>query len=180
MQNMKAKQHPTQEILREYFDVADGKFVRRIKTGPNTRIGEVVNGYVVRGRYLAMKFNNSHFQYHRLIWIYFNGLISENINIDHIDGNILNNDISNLRLATNSQNAHNSRINKNNTSGYKDIVKYSKTKNGVTRWYYYVRVKLNGVFHSKNFPCTVEGLKKAIEHRDYLISTLHGEFGRTF
>lgn len=174
---MKAKSHPPQEILREYFNVLDGKFVRKIRTGPNTDVGEIVNGYVLSGGHRYLKFNNNHFAYHRLLWIYFNGEIPEGFEVDHIDCNKLNNCLENLRLATRSQNNYNRRFTDNST-GHKDIVKYSKTKNGKEYWYYLVGVKLNGKAKRKNFPYTEEGLKSAIEYRDSQIASLHGEFGR--
>ena len=45
---------------------------------------------------------------HRLVWIYHNGEIPENLCIDHVDGNKANDDISNLRLATFAENMINS------------------------------------------------------------------------
>jgi len=48
--------------------------------------------------------------------------------IDHIDGDGLNNQRSNLRVATHSQNMRNSKIPINNTSGYKGVY-WSKEKN---------------------------------------------------
>ena len=41
--------------------------------------------------------------------------------VDHIDGNRLNNDLSNLRWATKQENARNTGKPKNNTSGYKGV-----------------------------------------------------------
>lgn len=174
---MKSKVHPSQETLKKYFDVVDGKFVRKIRTGHNTNVGEVVNGYVLSGGHRYLKFNDSHFAYHRLLWIYFNGDIPEGFEVDHIDCNRLNNCLENLRLATRSQNNHNRRFTDNST-GHKDITEYSKTKNGKVYYYYLVGVKLNGIAKRKNFPCTEDGLKSAIEYRNLQIELLHGEFGR--
>lgn len=59
---------------------------------------------------------NKVFYMHRFIMI-----PGENTEVDHRDCNGLNNQRSNLRLATSSQNHHNARRSKNNTSGFKGV-----------------------------------------------------------
>jgi len=44
---------------------------------------------------------------HRLIWALVNGPLADGVEIDHIDGNRLNNKIDNLRAASRNQNASN-------------------------------------------------------------------------
>lgn len=56
--------------------------------------------------------------------------------IDHIDGNGLNNHRSNLRIATRAQNMQNAGVNSKNTSGYKGVV-WVKAK---CRWDVLIRV----------------------------------------
>ena len=65
---------------------------------------------------------------HRMIWELTDGPPTEEL--DHIDGNALNNSLSNLRAATRAQNARNLRARHNNTSGYLGVC-WSKEKR---RW----------------------------------------------
>jgi hypothetical protein len=57
--------------------------------------------------YLQVRLYNKWIRIHRLVYAYFNGDIDENGIIDHIDGDILNNCIDNLRLSTLRKNQQN-------------------------------------------------------------------------
>ena len=63
---------------------------------------------------------------HRLAWFFVYGEWPQK-QIDHINGNKSDNRISNLRLATASQNLSNKGITKSNTSGYKGV-SFNRTK----------------------------------------------------
>lgn len=68
--------------------------------------------------YAISKIGNNYVYMHRLVL----GLTSyDGIQVDHINGNTLDNRKYNLRLATNQQNSANKGTNKNNTSGYKGV-----------------------------------------------------------
>ena len=66
--------------------------------GPRGILGESQNSYKIITIY------NHTVYLHRFIWFYCYGLIPKNMEIDHIDRNVSNNSIYNLRLVTRSQN----------------------------------------------------------------------------
>lgn len=75
--------------------------------------------------YLKISIDGKAYLAHRLAWFHVHGQWPDG-NIDHIDHNRTNNAISNLRIATQSQNSANSRIATNNTSGVKGVSKNDK------------------------------------------------------
>ena len=105
--------------------------------------------------------------FHILIHQMYNGEIPDNIQIDHIDNDKSNNNIENLRLATQSQNNMNRITPKSNLSTrYKNI---EKTKFNTYR----VRIKKNKkIVYSKTF----KTLEEAILNRDLNLKIIHGDF----
>lgn len=84
------------EITKEYeiFNTKTGKIIGNNHNSRNYSIVAYYNGYYTR-----------YIQKHRLIWINYRGLISDNYVINHIDGNKQNNNISNLEVVTYSDNS---------------------------------------------------------------------------
>ena len=68
------------------------------------------------------------FLIHRLVAEHFIENPENKSCVDHIDGNILNNKLSNLRWATHGENMHNQKIPINNTTGFKGVTYYKPNK----------------------------------------------------
>ena len=85
-----------------------------------------MNGWLWPG-YVLIGIANKNRKAHSLAWLYVHGEWPEN-EIDHIDGNGLNNRIDNLREVTTGENKRNKRLQKNNTSKCVGIYWYKPTK----------------------------------------------------
>lgn len=126
-----------QERVRQLFDYHDGNLIWKLSLGAASK-GDVA-GEQIKG-YRRIKFDDQQYLAHRLIWVWYHGSIPENRVIDHIDRVKHNNRIENLRLATYSENAHNSQGRRNNTSGFKGV---NQIKSG--KWI--SRIRIDGVGH---------------------------------
>lgn len=89
--------------------------------------------------YLQVRLHNKWIRIHRLVYTYFKGDIDEDAIIDHIDGNIFNNHIDNLRLSTLRQNQQN-RVEHRNGRLFGCYL-----PNGRNKWR--ASIKLNGKKH---------------------------------
>jgi len=101
------------------------------------------DGYLRLG--LTNENGNKKFRLHRLLAIHYIPNPNNYPEIDHIDGDTLNNDLSNLRWCDRSINNGNRRIFKNNKSGFKNI---SQRENGSWR-VFYQKYRVNKCFKSK-------------------------------
>lgn len=116
--------------------------------------------------YVATKIGEQTIKLHRLLFDLENGDRSKIV--DHINRNTLDNRRENLRIVSYSENNHNHRMNKNNTSGRKGV-KYRKAKgNRSARWDACITV--NGKEYKKAFSISVYGengaKQKAIAQRE--------------
>lgn len=92
--------------------------------------------------------------------------------VDHRDGDGLNNRRANLRLATRAQNNRNARLRRDNASGYKGV-SYRPGQRGTRKWR--ARIKAHGRSQHLGWFATPEEA-----HAAYRVASaaLHGEFGR--
>jgi len=91
------------------------------------------------------------------------------LQIDHIDGEGLNNQRANLRAATGQQNMHNRRVNRNSVSGIKGV-RFVESRG---KWQ--ARIRLDGKSRCLGHHETSEAAYAAYCEAS---ERLHGEFGR--
>ena len=100
--------------------------------------------------YGSLRLSGKYYAIHRIVWTLHYGDISPGFVVDHIDGEPLNNNISNLRLILQSQNSRNTRKLKNNSSGIVGVSLRTNKKRKSHRWCSYF-VDMNGVETMKYF-----------------------------
>ena len=157
----------TQQKIQELCFYFDGNlYWRKSRSGAQTnkRVGAIETD----GRIRALIFGKR-YRMHRLIYLYHYGYMPTYI--DHIDGNVTNNSIENLRECTNQQNQYNSKLNIKNTSGHKNV-HFNKR---INKWSVYLRINKNktyfGVYDDLELAALV-----ATEARD----KFHNNFARHF
>jgi hypothetical protein len=126
----------TQEEAHRLFEYKDGSLFWKIRPANRVQIGDKVGG--TNGKkepYLRLCIKEKRYLVHKIIFFIHHGYMPEVV--DHIDGNIHNNKIENLREVTKMQNSHNSKIRKNNSTGVPNVFWYEKTNR------YFVKVVAN-------------------------------------
>lgn len=149
-----AKKIITQQLLKAILDYSPitGAFTWKVEKTGRARKGSIA-GYSRKHkdhpRYRFIGINGTQYREHRLAWLYVYGAFPKH-QIDHEDGDVTNNIITNLREVSNQTNSKNQSKPKNNTSGYIGV-SWSK-RDG--RWVSYIYIncirKHLGNFINKN------------------------------
>jgi hypothetical protein len=107
----------SQELLQRIFHYEDGSLFRKKQIGEETIIGKIAGrrSHAYRSVYVLGK----EYMEHRIIFMLHHGYLPPEV--DHIDGDKLNNKIDNLRAATHAENLKNQKIKSCNTSGNKNV-----------------------------------------------------------
>lgn len=160
------KKYPEKNIIEHLFYYVDGNLFWKNPSSLRVKNGTLA-GYLDKKGYQIVCISGKNYRVHRLIWILHNGDISENLQIDHINGIKNDNRIENLRLSTNSQNACNVGKKINNTSGVKNVC-WNKE---IEKWAAYITVngktKHLGYFIDKNNAIDVATKSRKLYHGEY-------------
>ncbi|MBP7541871.1 MAG: HNH endonuclease [Saprospiraceae bacterium] len=112
----------TQEELKKrlHYDPKTGIFTWILSGSNKIKKGDIAGNTWINlnnnKKYYRIYFNGKLHYAHRIAWLYMHGSFPRD-QIDHIDGNGLNNRIDNLREVNGFENHQNMRINSRNTSG---------------------------------------------------------------
>jgi HNH endonuclease/AP2 domain len=135
----------------------------KIRPAQCAKAGDVAGSFWINKRNdrqcFHVMFKRTTWLVHRILWVMRNGSIDASLDVDHIDGNSLNNSVDNLRLVSTSINNRNHKQRKNNSSGVTGVcfgINERGTTYAVTSW-----CNLTGKRGSKSFSCDKLGLLPA-------------------
>ena len=148
------------------FEYRDGVLYWKVDRRSNKVKGKPAGAVASDGR-LKVGVGGKQYLVHRIIYELHHGHCTETV--DHIDGNPLNNRIENLRAATPSQNALNSKIRSGTKSGVKGVTWHERD----TLWH--VRLRVNGAQKSFGY---FKDLTEAANVAESVRNKHHGAFAR--
>jgi hypothetical protein len=155
------------EVL--HYDEDTGIFTWKISRSSFVKMGDKIKSLDKDG-YFLVQIDKKSYRVHRLVWLWYYNKFPDKV-IDHIDGDVTNNKINNLREATVSQNAMNRGKTIYNKSGYKGVCFHKRDK----IWQSQIEFQQNG----KRFTKYLGGYKTPeLAHEAYCIAAkkYHAEF----
>lgn len=171
----KAKPLPPLEVVEELlvYDPESGDLRWRKSPSNFVKTGELA-GYVTKPgsstkSYIRLRIAGRLVLAHRVIWLLMTRCDPSDWEVDHADGDGLNNKWANLRLASKTQNQYNSAAKKNNRAGYKGVC-WSKSEKKFS-----ARISVNGQRLFLGWFANAE-----LAHMAYCkaAAELHGDFAR--
>lgn len=108
------------EEFRRRFEYRDGKLLAKVRYHYKVPIGREAGNFLALG-YRQVAVQGKVYLTHRVVWMMHYGEIPEDMCIDHINRKKDDNRLENLRLASTSENALNSNLSSDNTSGVKGV-----------------------------------------------------------
>jgi hypothetical protein len=150
----------TQKKLQDLFYYIDGKLIKK-RSGKKVGVKPDPNGYG------AVRVGDQIYKAHRIIFMFVHGYLPDML--DHRDGNKMNNNITNLRPATNQENQRNAQLRVDSASGATGV----SFSQGKWRAYIYIDKKqINlGRFLAKDL--AIEARRKA--QKEYFGDFSYGE-----
>ena len=159
-----ASQIITQNQVKDLFEYRNGELFWKIKPAQRVKIDSKAGSLHQKG-YLQTEINGKKYLNHRIIFLMFHGYLPEFI--DHIDNNRSNNRIENLREATLSQNQHNAKTRKDNTSGVKGVCWYKATQKWRVQLQVNGKVKFFGDYNDLEVAKLVANEARNTYHQNY-------------
>jgi hypothetical protein len=153
--------------LREVFryDPETGLLYRYNRNGEERTCGTLFST-----NHMSVSFHKKMIGVHRIAWALTHGEYPT-IEIDHINGDGLDNRLCNLRLATSAQNNQNRRLSGRNKTGIKCVFRVKWRKS----WRWRAAVGFGGdKYDISHFIC----FDQAVKHANALRAQLHEEFAR--
>lgn len=156
----------TQEELKEYlhYNKETGVMFRNTDTPKLNPLFPL--GSVATNKYLLINFKGKRYRAHRLAWLYVYGAFPCG-QIDHINGNRIDNKISNLRDVSRGENSKNKKIYKSNSSGVSGISWDKRSR----KWSVNIKNKSIG-----SYSCKLDAVATVIRCRKEL--NFHANHGR--
>ena len=149
----------------------DNYFISNFGNVKNNKTNRIMKQCNHRKGYKVINFSKNgiikQFRVHRLVALAFLENLDNKPNVDHIDNNTSNNNVKNLRWATDKKKLANQGKREKNTSGYKGVFFHKKAKK------YRTLITINGKLKHIGLFETAE---KALEAYEAKAKAIHGEF----
>jgi hypothetical protein len=153
-----------------YFDMELGRFVRTVKGKGSAKPGPM--GTILTSGYVQVEICKYKFVQSHLIYLWFTGKFPDSREeMDHIDGNRLNDQPENLRCVSAALNARNHKKHKDNTTGYTGVYQNNVSISNP----YMASVRVNG--RNKHLGCFLTAKDAYMARQAWMIA--HPEYGYT-